>query len=116
MTRRAERKARTGAEEALAVVLAEAVDGAIAGDVTALDAGWITEEELVGLTGATLSPRLCIALGVDGDTNLMLGLGEAGCIVAVQGDAAAPVVPFADYNVVGNPVEFARGMVEAVKK
>ncbi len=101
---------------AAAKELADALGGVVAGDVTALDAGWITEEELVGLTGATIKPKLCIALGVDGDTNLMMGMAEAGCIVAVQPDAAAPIIPFADYNVVGDPAEFARAMAEAVRK
>lgn len=101
---------------AAAQALAEALGGVIAGDVTALDAGWITEEQLVGLTGATIKPKLCFLLGVDGDTNLLLGLGEAGCLVAAQADASAPIVPFADYNVVGDPAAFARGLVEVVGK
>lgn len=95
--------------------LAEALGGVVAGDVTALDAGWITEEELVGLTGATIAPKLCIALGVDGDTSFMMGVGEAGCLVAAQGDAGAPIVPFADFNVIGNPAEFARALAERVR-
>ena len=55
---------------AAAKELADALGGVVAGDVTALDAGWITEEEVVGLTGTTIAPKLCIALGVDGDTEL----------------------------------------------
>lgn len=101
---------------AAAAELAEALGGVVAGDVTALDAGWITEEQLVGLTGAMIRPKLCVALGVDGDTSFMMGVAEAGCVVAVQADAAAPIVPFADYNVVGDPAEFARAMAEAVRR
>ena len=37
-------------------------------------------------------------------------------MVAAQADAAAPIVPFADYNVVGDPAEFARAMARAVRK
>ncbi|MGE5603109.1 MAG: electron transfer flavoprotein subunit alpha/FixB family protein [Nitrososphaerales archaeon] len=96
--------------------LADALGGVVAGDVTAFDAGWITKEELVGLVGATIAPKLCIALGVDGDTNFMMGVAEAGCMVAVQGDAAAPIMPFADYNVVGDPAEFARALAEGVRR
>lgn len=96
--------------------LAGALGGVVAGDVTALDAGWITEEELVGLTGATIAPQLCVALGVDGDTNLMMGVAEAGCLVAAQADAAAPIVPVADYNVIGDPAEFARALSEAIRR
>jgi electron transfer flavoprotein alpha subunit len=96
---------------AAAKELAEALGGVVAGDVTALDAGWITEEQLVGLTGSTITPKLCIALGVDGDTSLMMGLAEAECVVAAQIDRAAPITGFADYNVIGDPAEFARALV-----
>ena len=101
---------------AAAQELAEALGGMVAGDVTALDAGWITEDQLVGLTGCTIAPRLCIALGVDGDTNFMMGVAEAGCVVAVQPDAGAPITPFADYNVIGNPAEFAREFTKAIRR
>jgi electron transfer flavoprotein alpha subunit len=101
---------------AAAKELADALGGIVAGDVTAFDAGWIAEEEMVGLIGATIAPKLCIALGVDGDTSFMMGVAEAGCVVAVQGDASAPIIPFADYNVIGDPTEFARAMVEAVRQ
>jgi electron transfer flavoprotein alpha subunit len=100
---------------AAAKELAEALGGVVAGDVTALDAGWIGEEALVGLTGETINPKLVIALGVDGDTALMMGMADAGCVVAVQPDADAPIVPFADYNVVGDPAEFAQAFAQAVR-
>jgi electron transfer flavoprotein alpha subunit len=101
---------------AAAKELADALGGVVAGDVTALDMGWIGEESLVGLTGETISAKLVIALGVDGDSGLMMGMADAGCIVAVQPDANAPIVPFADYNVVGDPAEFARTFAEAARK
>ncbi len=56
-----------------------------------------------------------IALGVDGDTSFMMGVAEAGCLVAAQADAGAPIVPFADYNVVGDPAEFARAFAKAAR-
>lgn len=96
--------------------LAEALGGVAGGDVTALDMGWIGEESLVGLTGETISPKLVIALGVDGDTALMMGMADAGCIVAVQPDANAPIVPFADYNVLGDPSQFARAFAKAARQ
>ena len=95
--------------------LAERLGGAIAGDVTALDAGWIGEEQLVGLTGFTIAPRLCIALGVEGDTGLLMGIADAGCLVAAQADPAAPIVPVADYNIIGDPAEFARTLARELR-
>lgn len=95
--------------------LATALGGVLAGDVTALDAGWVTEDDVVGLTGATIAPQLCIALGVDGDTNFMMGTADALCVVSAQADAQAPIVPFADYNIICDPAQFARELVAALR-
>ena len=99
---------------ALAGKLAEALGGVVAGDVGALDAGWITEEQLIGLTGYSVAPKLYLALGIDGDTSQFMATADAGCIVAVQPDPAAPFVPVADYNIIADPAEFARALLAAL--
>jgi electron transfer flavoprotein alpha subunit len=96
---------------ALAGKLAEALGGVVAGDLGALDAGWITEDQLVGLTGASVAPKLYLALGIDGDTSQFMATQEAGMIVAVQPDPAAPFVPVADYNIFADPAEFAGALL-----
>lgn len=100
---------------ALAKRLAEALGGIVAGDVTALDAGWINEEQLVGLTGHEVAPRVYLALGIDGDTSQFMATMGAGCIVAVQEDAEAPIVKVADYNIIGDPVEVAQALLAELK-
>jgi electron transfer flavoprotein alpha subunit len=96
---------------ALAERLAKALGGVIAGDLAALDAGWIDEDRLVGLTGHSVSPKLYLALGIDGDTSQFIATADAGCIVAVQPDASAPIVPVADYNILADPVDFAAALL-----
>ena len=95
----------------LAGRLAEALGGVIAGDLGALDMGWITEDQLVGLTGHSVAPKLYLALGIDGDTSQFMATQEAGMIVAVQPDPAAPFVPVADYNIFADPAEFAGALL-----
>lgn len=99
---------------ALAGKLAEALGGVVAGDVAALDAGWITEVQLVGLTGHSVAPRLYLALGIDGDTGQFMATADAGCIVAVQPDPRAPFVPVADFNILADPAEFAGALLAAL--
>jgi electron transfer flavoprotein alpha subunit len=96
---------------ALAERLAAALGGVAAGDLAALDAGWIGEDRLVGLTGYSVSPKLYLSLGIDGDTSQFMATAEAECIVAVQPDANAPIVPIADYNIIADPVEFAEALL-----
>ncbi len=107
---------RDDAGFALAGKLAEALGGVVAGDLGALDAGWITEDQLVGLTGHSVAPKLYLALGIDGDTSQFMATQEAGMIVAVQPDPAAPFVPVADYNIIADPAEFAGALLEVLGK
>lgn len=96
---------------ALAGKLATALGGVVAGDVGALDAGWITEEQVVGLTGYSVAPKLYLALGIEGGTSQFMATADAGCIVAVQPDANAPFVRVADYNIIADPAEFAAALL-----
>jgi electron transfer flavoprotein alpha subunit len=97
---------------ALAAKLAEALGGVVGGDVGALDAGWITEAQLVGLTGAQVAPKLLLSLGMDGDTSLFMSVQDSGLIVAVQPDPTAPITPVADYNVYHDSAEFAAALLD----
>jgi len=102
------------ADFSLAGQLAEALGGVVAGDLGALDAGWITEEQLVGLTGQAVAPKLYLALGIRGDTGHLMAIEGAGTIVAVQPDPAAAIVPVADYNILADPAEFATALLAAL--
>lgn len=101
----------TEAGVALAGRLAEALGGCLAGDMSALDSGWIAEDQLIGLTGHSIAPRLLLALGIDGDTGFFMATQEAGIIVAVQPDPRAPIMPVADYNIIADPAEFAEALL-----
>jgi len=97
---------------ALAAKLAEALGGVVGGDVGALDAGWITEAQLIGLTGAQVAPKLLLSLGLDGDTSLFMSVRDAGLIAAGQPDPTAPITPVADFNIYHDPVEFAAALLD----
>ena len=96
---------------ALAERLAAALGGVAAGDVSALDAGWIGEDRLVDLTGQSIAPGLYLALGIDGDSSHLMAVQQAQMIVAVQPDPSAPIVQVADWNVLADPAEFARALL-----
>jgi len=103
---------RTADDFALAGKLAEALGGVVGGDLGALDAGWITEAQLIGLTGAQVAPKFLLTLGMDGDTSLFMSARDAGLIVAVQPDPTAPIAPVADFNIYHDPAEFAAALLD----
>ena len=104
------------ADFTLAEQLAEALGGVVAGDVGALDAGWIDDAQLIGLTGQAVAPKLYLALGIRGDTGHLMAIEGAGTIVAVQPDPAAAIVPVADYNILADPAEFAAALLGELTK
>jgi electron transfer flavoprotein alpha subunit len=92
--------------------LAAALGGVAAGDVAALDAGWVDEAHLLDLTGQTAAPGLYVALGIEGDNTHLMAVQNAGAVVAVQPDPAAPITAVADWNVLADPAEFAAALLE----
>jgi electron transfer flavoprotein alpha subunit len=82
--------------------LAEALEGATAGTRMALDEGWINRAKLIGQTGRTVSPRVCIEAGVSGAIQHNTGLRDAGFIIAINNDRNAPIFKFAHLGVVAD--------------
>jgi electron transfer flavoprotein alpha subunit len=90
---------------ALVEELAEALDGQVAGSRGAVDEGWIGEEHLVGLGGATVEPDLYIACGISGDVYHYFVTQKAKFVVAINKNPEAPIFKVADIGIVGDPKE-----------
>jgi electron transfer flavoprotein alpha subunit len=56
----------------------------------------------VGITGHSISPMLYIAVGVAGKPNHMIGVCNAGRILAINNDPDAPVFGSADVGLVAD--------------
>ena len=68
----------------------------------ALDAGWIDRNKLIGQTGRTVSPKVCIEAGVSGAIQHHAGLKDAGFIIAINNDPKAPIFKFAHLGIVAD--------------
>ena len=66
------------------------------------------------LAGKNVSPELYIAIGIDGSTEHNAAVRGAGTIVAVVGEATAPIVQVADYALVGDVREHAQALLSAL--
>ncbi|MDR3363020.1 MAG: FAD-binding protein [Desulfovibrio sp.] len=63
---------------------------------------WMTTERYIGVSGASLSPDLYLALGISGQIQHMVGVEQARTIIAVNKDKHAPIFKQADYGIVGD--------------
>lgn len=101
---------------AVAQQLADALGADLAASRPICDSEWLPIDRQIGSSGQTVAPKLYIALGISGAIQHIVGMKNAGTIVAVNKDSEAPIFDIADYGIVGDLFEAVPVMVEEIKK
>jgi electron transfer flavoprotein alpha subunit len=86
---------------------------AVAGSRIACDLGWLEYRRQVGVTGATVSPKLYIACGISGALQHVAGMRSSGFVVAINKDPAAAIFHHADVCIVDDLMRFIPAFLEA---
>jgi electron transfer flavoprotein alpha subunit len=101
---------------AVAQSLADALGADLAASRPICDADWLPIDRQIGSSGQTVAPKVYIALGISGAIQHIVGMKNAGTIVAINKDAEAPIFDIADYGIVGDLFEAVPTLVEEIKK
>ena len=101
---------------ALAQQLADVLGGDLAASRPICDADWLPIDRQIGSSGQTVAPKVYIALGISGAIQHIVGMKNAGTIVAINKDAEAPIFDIADYGIAGDLFEAVPVMIEEIKK
>ncbi|MBI5845990.1 MAG: electron transfer flavoprotein subunit alpha/FixB family protein [Deltaproteobacteria bacterium] len=89
---------------------------AVAGSRPVCDAGWLPANRQVGVTGATVSPKLYIACGISGVFQHVAGMSGSNLIVAINKDPCAPIFSVAHIGVAEDLAAFIPAFLEEVEK
>lgn len=76
---------------------------------------WLTEDQMVGLSGKESSPRLYLAIGISGQIQHTVGITNAQVIVAINNDKNAPIFKVADYGIVGDLYQVVPKLIERLQ-
>lgn len=104
---------RRGVE--LAAELAAALGGTVCCTRDVSNAQWLDATHMIGQTGKTVSPAVYIALGVSGAVQHRCGVKDAGLVVSVNLDPAAPMSAEADIALTGDLFDIVPAMLAIAK-
>jgi electron transfer flavoprotein alpha subunit len=99
----------------LVEALAKLLHGAAGASRAIVDAGWVPYARQVGQTGKTVKPTVCIAAGISGATQHMVGMKQAKYIVAINKDEEAPIFGIANQGILGDVHRVLPRLIEALQ-
>lgn len=79
---------------------AKRIGAVVGGTKKVIDYGWLPIHKLVGQTGMSVSPKLCLCIGVSGATPFVNGILDSEKIVAINNDSNARIFQYADVGIV----------------
>jgi electron transfer flavoprotein alpha subunit len=82
--------------------MARKLGAIIAATRNVTDAGWLPKQVQIGITGRAISPDIYIAVGIRGAFNHMVGLQNAGTIIAINNNPRHPIFQASDFTILGD--------------
>jgi electron transfer flavoprotein alpha subunit len=77
---------------------------------------WLSEDQMVGLSGKVSSPNLYVGVGISGQIQHVVGIMDAKLIVAINSDKNAPIFKVADYGIVGDLYQVVPRLLDQLQK
>jgi electron transfer flavoprotein alpha subunit len=98
----------------IAEELAEALGAELAASRPVIDSGWVPKARQIGKSGAHVTPRLYLGLGVSGAPEHVEGMQGSELIIAVNSDPGAAIFNVAHYGAVADLFDVADELTQLV--
>lgn len=107
-----------GGPEGLACLqeLAACMDAGFGVSKPAAMGGWAPLSSVIGISGISAAPKLCIAAGISGAAAFFAGIEKSGVILAVNTDPEAPIMRLADAVVQGDYKEILPELIRLIRQ
>jgi electron transfer flavoprotein alpha subunit len=96
--------------------LARVLGGEVGGTRPAVDERQVGRERQVGQTGVVCRPKVAFACGISGAFHFVVGIQNAGTVVAINSDPEAPIFEFSDYCIVGDASKVVPALVQTLQQ
>jgi len=96
--------------------LADELGGVLSASRPVVDQEWLPRTRQVGKSGATVKPRLYLALGISGAPEHLEGMKDAELIIAVNTDPSAPIFEAAHYGAAEDMLDVVESLTEMIRE
>ena len=96
--------------------LAKTLGAEVSASRPVVDAGWIESYRQVGSSGASVSPKLYLALGISGAIQHVVGMKGSKFILAINKDPESPLFELSDYAIIGDVLEIVPKLNQALQE
>jgi electron transfer flavoprotein alpha subunit len=96
--------------------LADLLGGTVGASRAAVNEGWRSHDDQIGLTGTKISPDIYIACGISGAVQHMVGCKGADNILAINTDPEAAIMQKCEYGIIGDLHDIVPELNDAIRE